>query len=370
MNRRPTEPLDSEERLLADQLARLGPHGEPSSALDARILAAAHDAVAARPAVRRKPRWPVAMGLAASALLAVGIAWQLRPVDEMRSAEQAAVLPEARLILDEEAPAAADSSAAAPDEALAAAAPQAAPPAPATVALPPSPAKPLAMPRQAPAERVAAREHARPARQPAPAAEVAPAAEPASADEYARAAASPAPPPPAPTSARADAATLDNVAAPAASAQAYGLLGGDRPGFVADPETTAAIAAKREQARAEQARDAADAAEAARGGAEARVRNTVVPKAAPQPAPPPPALTTSAPVTPAPASATRHALKRTDLQLPVSEDTKLPPEDWLERIRLRRDLGDRSSAADSLVRFKQNHPFQKIPDDLKELLGE
>ncbi|MGX5730173.1 hypothetical protein ACWKWK_06520 [Pseudoxanthomonas beigongshangi] len=370
MNRRPTEPLDSEERLLADQLARLGPHGEPSSMLDARILAAAHDAVAARPAVRRKPRWPVAMGLAASALLAVGIAWQLRPVDEMRSDGQVTALPEARMVVGEDAPAAADSSAAATHEELAVAAPQAAPPAPAAVALPPTPAKPLVMPRQAPAERVATREHARSAKRQAPAAEVAPAAEPAPANEYARAAAPPAPPPPAPTGARADATTLDSVATPAGSAQAYGLLGGDRPGFVADPETTAAIAAKREQARAEQARDAADAAEAARGGAEARARSPVAPKATTQSAPPPPAPTTSAPVAPAPASATRHALKRTDLQLPVSEDTKLPPEDWLERIRLRRDLGDRSSAADSLVRFKQNHPFQKVPDDLKELLGE
>ncbi|HEY0859625.1 MAG TPA: hypothetical protein VGE19_01800, partial [Pseudoxanthomonas sp.] len=102
---------------------------------------------------------------------------------------------------------------------------------------------------------------------------------------------------------------------------------------------------------------------------EARTRSAAA-KATPQPATPPPALATAAPVAPAPASATRNALKRTDLQLPVIEDTKLPPEDWLERIRLRRDLGDRVSAADSLVRFKQSHPFQKVPDDLKELLGE
>lgn len=366
MNRRPPEPLDSEERLLADQLARLGPHGEPSSALDARILAAAHDAVAARPAARRKPRWPVAMGLAASALLAVGIAWQLRPVDEMRSAEQAAVaVPEARMVVVEDTPAAADSAAAVVEQEIATAATQAAPPAPARVA------KPITTPRQAPAERAAARDRVPPTRRQAPAAEVASVAEPAPVEEYTRAAAPPppAPPPPAASSARGDATTLDSIAIPAGSAQAYGIAG-DRPGFVADPETTAAIAAKREKARAEQARDAADAAEAARGGAETRARSTASPKAIAQSASPPPALTTSAPVAPAPASATRNALKRTDLQLPVSEDTKLPPEDWLERIRLRRDLGDRASAADSLVRFKQNHPFQKIPDDLKELLGE
>lgn len=371
MNRRPPEPLNAEERQLADQLARLGPHGEPSPTLDARILAAAHDAVVARPAARRKPRWPVAMGLAASALLAVGIAWQLRPVDEIPSAEQTA-LPEARLVIADE-PQAADAAAAAPADAPPASARQVAPPAPASVVQPPTVAKPMAMPRRAPAERVATREAIPPARRQAPAPQAA--AEPASvpAVEYGRPlAAPPAPPPPVAATARADATTLDSVAMPPATVQAYGnASSADRPGFVADPETTAAIAASREKARAEQARDAADAAEAARGGAEARVRRGLVaPKPATQPAPPPPAITTSAPVAPAPASATRNALKRTDLQLPVIEDTKLPPEDWLERIRLRRDLGDRASATDSLMRFKQNHPFQKVPDDLKELLGE
>lgn len=369
MNRRPPEPLSAEERQLADQLARLGPHGEPSSALDARILAAAHDAVAARPATPRKPRWPVAMGLAASALLAVGIAWQLRPVDEVPSAEQTA-LPHASLMIGDE-PAAAD-AAAATETAPAATAPQA----PAPVAQAPAPAKPLAMP-PALAERVATRDAAPPARRQAPASQAAKVAEPASApaDGYERPVtmppAPPAPPAPAPAAARADATTLDSIAVPSASVQAYGnASGADRPGFVADPETTAAIAARREKARAEQARDAADAAEAARNGAETRVRNLAPSKATVQAAPPPPAITSSAPVAPAPASATRNALKRTDLQLPVIEDTKLPPEDWLERIRLRRDLGDRASATDSLMRFKQNHPFQKVPDDLKELLGE
>ncbi|MGS1079655.1 hypothetical protein [Pseudoxanthomonas beigongshangi] len=369
MNRRPTEPLDSEERLLADQLARLGPHGEPSPTLDARILAAAHDAVAARPAVRRKPRWPVAMGLAASALLAVGIAWQLRPVDELPAASETSGPMVARVVLDE--PAAADAAAAAQT-------PTAAP-------LPPPPAEP------APLESIAAPQSARmpkpetatARRQPAtpvkphsvPVPRQSPAAEAAEthAVESARVAAAPAPPaPPAPAAVRADADSLDSIAAPA-SAAAYGIVTSDedRPGFVAAPETTAAIAARREKARAELARDAADAAEAARGVAEARVRSPAPPKATAQPAPlPPGGLTASAPVAPAPASATRNALKRTDLQLPVVEDTKLPPEDWLERIRLRRDLGDRASAADSLVRFRQNHPFQKIPDDLKELLGE
>ena len=78
MNTDPT----SEERALAQRLARLCPHGEPSPALDARILAAAHDAVARSQARRQRRRWPVAFGIAASLALAVGIAWQLRPLPQ------------------------------------------------------------------------------------------------------------------------------------------------------------------------------------------------------------------------------------------------------------------------------------------------
>ncbi len=78
------EPLTPEERDLAQRLARLGPSAGPPSSVDARILAAAHDAVASRP--RPKPgnarRWPVALGVAASLALAVGIAWRLRPLPE------------------------------------------------------------------------------------------------------------------------------------------------------------------------------------------------------------------------------------------------------------------------------------------------
>jgi hypothetical protein len=78
----PTEPpsLTPDERALAERLARLGPRPEPSPALDARVLAAARDAVALSP--RRRSRWPAALGLAASLVLAVGVAWHLRPVPE------------------------------------------------------------------------------------------------------------------------------------------------------------------------------------------------------------------------------------------------------------------------------------------------
>jgi hypothetical protein len=81
--------LTHEERELAQRLARLGPHGEPTPALDARILAAAHAAAAVAPVrlPRHLPRrWPMVLGLAASLVLAVGIAWQLRPLPETRPA--------------------------------------------------------------------------------------------------------------------------------------------------------------------------------------------------------------------------------------------------------------------------------------------
>ena len=85
------EPLSPEERALGDRLARLGPHGEPSPTLDARILAAAH-AAASTPVRTHRPsrRWPMALGIAASLTLAVGIAWQLRPVQEAPVYDEAA----------------------------------------------------------------------------------------------------------------------------------------------------------------------------------------------------------------------------------------------------------------------------------------
>jgi len=75
-------PLTAEEQALAERLARLAPRVEPSPALDARVLAAAHAAAQEPPANRlppRRQRWPAMVGLAASVLLAVGLAWRLRP---------------------------------------------------------------------------------------------------------------------------------------------------------------------------------------------------------------------------------------------------------------------------------------------------
>ncbi|MGJ7904823.1 hypothetical protein ACSAMQ_20510, partial [Lysobacter sp. 1R34A] len=119
MNRRHDahDPLSPEERELAERLLRLGPHDGPSPALDARILAAAHAAVAP-PRRREKTRWPAWIGVAASLTLAIGVAWQLRPIDkalESVGEDQAASAVSADAVSAESAtaaaaPAAADAS--------------------------------------------------------------------------------------------------------------------------------------------------------------------------------------------------------------------------------------------------------------------
>ncbi len=75
-----TDPLDESEQAFA-RIVRALPAGEPPSALDARILKAASDAVAAAPGKRRAALlsatgslWGI--GSAAAAVLAIGIAWQ------------------------------------------------------------------------------------------------------------------------------------------------------------------------------------------------------------------------------------------------------------------------------------------------------
>ncbi|MFC7301726.1 hypothetical protein ACFQME_08355, partial [Luteimonas weifangensis] len=79
-------PLSPEERALAQRLAQLGPHGEPSPALDTRILAAAH--AAAHRAPHRPPwrGWPLGLGIAASLALVLGVAWRLRPLPDVAPA--------------------------------------------------------------------------------------------------------------------------------------------------------------------------------------------------------------------------------------------------------------------------------------------
>ena len=109
-------PLDQtpEERALAQRLARVGPHGEPSPQIDARVLAAARAALDAPLVSRhhRSRRWPVALGVAASLVLAVGVAWRLRPLPPGSTADLAT--PTHTTIQSNPAPAAAQATTAAP----------------------------------------------------------------------------------------------------------------------------------------------------------------------------------------------------------------------------------------------------------------
>jgi hypothetical protein len=344
MNRYPHEPLTPEERELAQLTGRLGPHGEPSPALDARVLAAAHAAVAVEQARKPKPRWPVAMGLAASVVLAVGVAWQLRPLQQM--------------VTVSEAPVVASDTAAASAEAGAAAAPvaqanlqesESAPEAfakteaePAILpAVEPVPAQPSRMPEQvvgtakaiAPADTTRNRTPGRetdaysPPSPPAPPAPVA-------------AAAPPPPPPPAMT-----------ASAP------KGLVAQESPpespmAFAEEADAVAdmAVVAETESSNTR----AAPTGQQAAARAEAKARSAAA------------TARESASLDRVEVSGSR--LKRTDLQVPVSDDARLPVNDWLERVRTRYGLGDEEAARQSLLLFVKDHPREPVPDDLEPLL--
>lgn len=365
----PPEPLTPEERALAQSLSRLGPHGGPSAELDARILGAARAAVRPTgthgghvPPTRR--RWPLGMGVAASVLLAAGIAWQLRPTHEVPVASEMPATAE----YPGRAPAAQDVAAA--DAAAVPAADEAA--APAMVAeepLPPPPAKVLTPP--------AGRSASGPARQNA---EAAARQEPVPK----RSAIALLPTPPSPPAAP--------QAFPAEAADAYArtsTAGSDEAiaeGVAREQEREQRIALTQQEQRArdnEERREAAVKADdnrtldtiAVTGSRVKRRENQTkvrevgavqAPVAAAPPPPPPAPAASAGSVQP---SAARNALRRTDLQVPVDADTRLPPDEWLDRIRLRRDLGDDANALRSLQLFVQEHPFQRVPDDLRPLLG-
>jgi len=370
----PHEPLTPEERALAQSLSRLGPHGGPSPELDARILGAARVAVQGTlatggqaPPSRR--RWPIGMGVAASVLLAAGVAWQLRPMHEVPVASEAPMASEQSLPAVIEAPdnAAADAAAPVADMPSPAPAMQEAPAPMAAKVRPPSPVE-RATTASGPARQnaeAAARQEPVLKRSPlslipvpvptppAPPAPEAPQAFPADADAYSY-------------SAPAAAAVAADVSETAMREQAV------RRDAQQDQEQQARYRAERQEAaKAEDERtlDAIAVTGSRVKSQDRRVRtreavSAPVPAAAPPPPPPPAASAGS--IQP---SAARNALRRTDLQVPVDADMRLPPEEWLDRIRLRRDLGDDANALRSLQLFVQEHPFQRVPDDLRPLLG-
>lgn len=338
MNRHPHEPLTPEERELAQLTGRLGPHGEPSPALDARILAAAHAAVASQQARKPRSRWPVAMGVAASVVLAVGVAWQLRPLQQVAAVSEAPV--QASEALDGSADAAAVAAPApqaASDEASTASATVASSiaerPADATAVAPLSTPRRVEEPRAGAAASTtvadSARNHA--------------ASRDTDAYSAPRPPAAPPPPPPPPAAAAAMPAPKGLIARePTPETPRAFTSEADSPvdtvNVTGSSSSNQAVQTRQEAAERTENKARAAAETAKEGAALDRIE----------------------------VSGSR--LQRTDLQVPVSDDARLPVKDWLERIRTRYGLGDADAARQSLQLFMREHPRQSIPDDLAPLL--
>jgi len=331
MTGREPEPLTPEERDLARRLARTGAPAEPSPALDARILAAARMATGAAPVVRRMPprrrprfAWATGAGIAASLLLAVGIAWQLRP------------LPDADVQYSE-APAAASAG----DEPLAELrAPDAFPaPSPEPPAPPPAQVKP-ASPATVAAAPVGESRRAR--RQSAPARDAAQQAvtraaeapvvfdQPSPVDPPPLPQAAPAPPPPAPDAA----ASQSYRSTPPAGAAAAG----------ASPRESA-NERERKASADEASRDAA-----MQHRAEALDRDEVTGSRVREDAD------------------AGFADQPYDDDPPASADSPEVRKAWLSRIRELLDEGKVDAARASLAEFHRRYPGAPLPDDLRPLL--
>ena len=112
MNATDPTSLTPQERELAQRLAQIAPSDEPSPALDAHILAAAREAGMSASSTSTVPvaifskslsrhgrvrrRWPVVLGVAASLVLALGVAWRMQPLPEARQVQRSDVAPAMR----------------------------------------------------------------------------------------------------------------------------------------------------------------------------------------------------------------------------------------------------------------------------------
>ncbi len=353
MNRHPSEPLTQEERELAQLIARVEPQGEPAAALDAKILAAAHAAAHGKPQRARKPRWPVAMGLAASVVFAVGIAWQLRPLQPAATvsseapataAAQMAMPAETEPTMASAPPMPVD--AVAQDSAAAAAdVPMSAPP-------------PLPVAKPLPPRSVSMPPPRRSARIPLP--QASPVPRPAQDGDRSRSLNAATPPAPAASVMAAPAPVTEAPTAfapePRAAAVAEGLSASQSADQSAGYSAARTAAAKQSAARGEMKASATIREQAIR----AQESNTPD-HAAPDHA----ALDRTAQDR---VEVTGSRLQRTDRQVPVAEDARLPVDEWLERVRTRYGLGDADAAKRSLLLFVHEHPSEAVPSDLEPLL--
>ena len=310
--RPPTEPLDAQEREFARILAAL-PGGEPPPALDAKILRAAANAAAAsrRPGARvlasAGALWGI--GSAAAAVLALGVAWQLRYGDVPSVTSERA--PHAQVVSEPVQ----DDSVSVDFGAQPAQAPAAAPPPPPLVADKEAPAR---LRRQAAATKPAAPAAAAPAAAP----------EPLALDQL-----------------------DEHVAREAAAAAELKAESQSRDSASNRAEAAAGYAAKSAAANAAPAMQAAPAPAA----------------------PPPPASDAAAASAGRADTGATGALSSAvggQVQERQEQAAAKKPATWLAEIRKLRDQGHIEEARARLVEFHKTYPKWVIPTDLAPLLSE
>ena len=319
MNRKP-DPLDANERALADLLARDALPG-PSPQLDARILAAARAATSTpeRASRRPRPRWIAGMSIAATLVLAVGIAWRLRPLPERPVASEAPTMVSAVRVIE---PAKTGAAPAAASDVV--------------YSQPQPPAQ--VQPKTIPAERESAPTDARKQAPPEP-----PVAfdEPSPMDTQAPPPASP--PPPAPAAPK---AIANGMAAPAAA-----------PMQAAKTQARTAVAPPDafEPARAKEDARTLDRVETT--GSRIRRDDTVeagnVDAAA------------------AADAAAEDGVSRAvlDEEPPATADSPQVQEAWLQRIRELLSAGETEAARNSLAEFRRRYPKYALPEDLRRFVA-
>lgn len=361
----PDDPRTPEERALAARLRASSLPG-PSPALDARILDAARAAVATpasgptfppptttlppgarvsrSTSTRRRRRWPAAAGVAASFVIAIGIAWQLRPVPTAPEAFEAPAATDAevaRAIAPPPSPLPEASDHAAPRESMMQSAPK--PAATGTHDAPP--------PGAARAQRNVVAEPPAPVEPPVPMS--APMME----------SVPPPPPPPAPAAAPAPAQPAPAYLAPATGA-ANAAAAATAASEAKATESEAASAERRKRASAEQGavrqqaaqKQAAEQRAASQRAADQRTFDGFETSGSRM-------RREAAPVV---ANDALHDAPLED-QPPASADTPAVRDAWLERIRELVRSGDMDAARRSLAEFRRRHPDTPLPDDLRPL---
>lgn len=307
MNRR-QEPLDAAERELADLLARDALPG-PSPQLDARILAAAR--AATTPASRRPRRWIAGIGIAASLVLAVGIAWRLRPLPERQTASEAPTMVSAVRVIEPTARVASPQPPAAADDFV-------------YRQVQSPPAQVLSKPVPAERESAAAADKASPPPEPPVVYDM-----PSPMDTQAL---PPAPPPP-PAPAVAQKSVANAMAAPAASTMQPAQMQKQADSYD-EAKSLDRVEVTGSRIRREATMDAAntDAAAAANAAAEDGVSRAVL-----------------------------------DEEPPATADSPQVRDAWLQRIRDLLSAGQPDAARSSLAEFRKRYPKYVLPEDLRKL---